>query len=295
MVNESDIKIAVVLNAYKRTEFLELQLDAIEKQTIKASDIYVWQNRGQDIPEYLKSRFILANCSENLGVWARFAFALNIDADYICLLDDDTIPGSKWFENCVDTIKSHDGLLGTRGLQYLSSKRYHPYKEFGWAYPNEDTVQVDIVGHAWFFKREHLAMFWSELPPKNFSRVAGEDIHFSYMLQKFGLKTFVPPHPSGDQELWGSLPHYGKELGTNEAAISQGSDATSKFDIAYKYYISKGFQLTLDLSERLSSGVVVGSGVRKNKFFRKIVERNPSMKKYSKVFLKQLEKLGIHI
>ena len=30
MVNSSDIKIAVVLNAYKRTEFLELQLDAIE-------------------------------------------------------------------------------------------------------------------------------------------------------------------------------------------------------------------------------------------------------------------------
>jgi hypothetical protein len=295
MVNNSDIKIAVVLNAYKRTEFLELQLDAVEKQTIKASDIYVWQNLGQDIPEHLKSRFILAECSENLGVWARFAFALNVDADYICMLDDDTIPGSKWFENCVDTIKSHDGLLGTRGLQYLSNKRYNPYKEFGWAFPNEETVQVDIVGHAWFFRREHLAMFWSELPPKDCSKVAGEDIHFSYMLQKFGLNTFVPPHPIDNKELWGSLPHYGKELGTNKAAISQGSESTSKFDIAYQYYISKGFELTLGLSSRLSAGVVVGPGVRENKLFRKIVERNPSIKKYSKAILKQLEKVGIHI
>jgi len=295
MVKNQNIKIAVVLNAFKRTKYLEKQLDAIENQTIKPTQIYVWQNRGGVIDEHLKNRFILAKCSENLGVWARFAFALNVDTDYICLFDDDTIPGSKWFENCIDTIKKHDGLLGTRGLRYLSTKRYNPYDFFGWENPNEETVQVDIVGHAWFFRREHLSMFWSELPPIDGSKLAGEDIHFSYMLQKFSLGTYVPPHPKDDKEMWGSLPEYGTKLGRNSAAISQNISSTNKFDIAYQYYISQGFKLVLDFKERMKKGVVVGSGVRKNRFFRAIVEKNPKIKQSSKSVLTKLEKFGIHI
>lgn len=290
-----EYKIAVVLNAFKRTEFLELQLNAIENQTIKPSNIYVWQNSGGEIPEKLKSRFILAECSENLGVWARFAFALNIDADYICVFDDDTIPGNRWFENCVNTIKEYDGLLGTRGLRYLSNKRYHPFENYGWGNPNEEVKEVDIVGHAWFFKREHLAVFWSELPPTNFSKVAGEDIHFSYMLQKFGLGTYVPPHPKDDLSLWGSLPEYGKSLGTDENAISVNPEAFKKFDIALKYYVSKGFQIYLNQSKKEKKQIVIGSGVRSSSSLQKFANNNPKIKKVGTWFLKKLEKIGIYV
>ena len=293
--NDTDKTIAVVLNAFKRTNYLELQLDAIENQTIKPSQIYVWQNAGGNIPEHLKDRFILAECSENLGVWARFAYALNIDADYICIFDDDTIPGSRWFENCLDTIKEHDGLLGTRGLRYMSPKRYHPFEHYGWGNPNEETIQVDIVGHAWFFKREHLAIFWSEMPPKDASKIAGEDIHFSYMLQKCGLATYVPPHPKDDTGLWGSLPQYGKKIGTDENAISSDQTALSRFDIALQYYTSKGFKLCLGLNDRLKKGVVIGSGVRTNSSIRNFVNKNPKVKSFAKFILVQLEKVGIHI
>lgn len=295
MVNNKKYNIAVVLNAYKRTNYLELQLDAIENQTIKPTEIYVWQNKGEKIPENLKSRFILAECSENLGVWARFAYALNIDADYICVFDDDTIPGERWFENCIETIKEHDGLLGTRGLRYMSPKRYHPFEHYGWGNPNEKTMRVDIVGHAWFFRREHLAMFWSEMPPQDASKIAGEDIHFSYMLQKFGLATYVPPHPQDDLSLWGSLPEYGKTIGTDENAISSDQTALSRFDIALQYYTNRGFTLCLGLNERLKKGVVIGSGVRGNNTIRNLVNKNPKIKASSKWILTKLEKIGIHI
>lgn len=295
MVNNEKYNIAVVLNAYKRTSYLELQLDAVENQTIKPIQIYVWQNAGGEIPEHLKSRFILAECSENLGVWARFAFALNIDADYICVFDDDTIPGERWFENCIETIKEHDGLLGTRGLRYMSPKRYHPFEHYGWGNPNEKTMRVDIVGHAWFFRREHLAMFWSEMPPQDASKIAGEDIHFSYMLQKFGLATYVPPHPQDDLSLWGSLPEYGKKIGTDENAISSDQTALSRFDIALQYYTNRGFTLCLGLNERLKKGVVIGSGVRGNNTIRNLVNKNPKIKTSAKWILTKLEKIGIHI
>ncbi|MBL4900968.1 MAG: glycosyltransferase [Colwellia sp.] len=296
MVNNNSKKtVAVVLNAFKRTEYLELQLDAIENQTVKPSEIFVWQNEGGIIDENLKYRFTLAQCSDNLGVWARFAYALNIDADYICIFDDDTIPGHRWLENCIDTIKDYDGLLGTRGLRYMSSKRYHPFEHYGWGNPNEETIQVDIVGHAWFFKREHLAHFWSELPAQDASKIAGEDIHFSYMLQKFGLNTYVPPHPKDDQSLWGSLPKYGVELGTSDVAISSSQTALSRFDVALQYYTSRGFKLCLSTKDRLKKGIVIGSGVRGNNTIRSIVNKNKTIKNIAKWTLKQLEKVGIHI
>ena len=37
-----------------------------------------------------------ASASVNFGVWARFAYALNARSTYVCVFDDDTIPGSAW-------------------------------------------------------------------------------------------------------------------------------------------------------------------------------------------------------
>lgn len=295
MVNSNMPKVGVVLNAFKRTEFINIQLDALDNQSIKPSEVYVWQNDGDEIPSGNEHRYILAKCSSNLGVWARFAFALNLDCDYICLLDDDTIPGERWFENCINTLEIVDGLLGTRGLRFLSNRKYTPYEDVGWKSPNNEIEKVDIVGHSWFFKRELLGMFWSELPDLEWNKRAGEDIHFSYMIQKFGLHTYVPPHPKGDLTLWGSNPKYGKELGNNEVAISVSPGATQKFDIVFQKYIAKGFKLTLGLNERLSKGIVLGTDVVNNNKLRKIIEQSSILKRVAKYVVLKLKALNIHI
>lgn len=295
-VGDSNL-ITVLLNAYKRTEYLERQLDAIANQTIKPSRILVWQNAGSVVPDCLKARVTFAECNENLGVWARFAYALNADTEYICAFDDDTIPGPRWFENCLKTMENHEGLLGTRGLRFMSPQRYHPFQACGWDAPNEAVEQVDIVGHAWFFKREWLAAFWRELPPPDASKIAGEDIHFSYALQKYlGLGTYVPPHPVGEPDLWGSLPEYGKKLGMNEAAISSNRDSLLRFDTALNYYTKRGFQLYLSAEERRAEGgLVIGSGVRTNRRLRQLVERHPFLFKIAKSVVKKLEEHKIHV
>lgn len=288
--------ISVILNAYKRTDHLERQLEAIKNQTIKPEKIYVWQNAGGQIPEHLKSEFILAECSENLGVWSRFAYALNVDTEYVCVFDDDTIPGLRWFENCLKTMEIHEGLLGTRGLRFLSPKRYHPFNCFGWDAPNQNVERVDIVGHAWFFKREWLGAFWGEMPPVDASKIAGEDIHFSYAIQKrLNLNTYVPPHPEDDTSFWGSLPEYATRLGTDSAAISGETSALSRFDIALSYYTSRGFGLCMSTKDRLKDGVVIGSGIRTNSKIRTLVEKFPFLLKLGKMLLRVLEKLKIHI
>lgn len=233
--------ITAILNGYKRPQFLKEQIDAIKNQTVPASEIMLWQNNSEGFDANITNTITTASSNKNLGVWARFAFALNAKTEYICIFDDDTIPGPMWFENCLNTMKTHEGLLGTIGLVYNNSNGYLPNVRYGWDNPNNKAVQVDIVGHAWFFKREWLSTYWRELPPEGFDFV-GEDMHFSYTLQKYlGLNTYVPPHPAAVPEMWGSLK--GWEMGTEKNGLSLAPANINKMNEYYKLLISKGFKI----------------------------------------------------
>jgi glycosyltransferase involved in cell wall biosynthesis len=209
--------ITVILNGYKRSKNLDEQYQALLNQTVKPDEILLWYNNPQDdsvqINYDLGTKIPAAYCNYNFGVWARFAFALNSRNPYVCVFDDDTIPGRRWLENCMETMKTHEGLLGTVGLLYTNpgpasnSSYYEHYVRYGWPNPDNSrgVTQVDLVGHSWFFKKEWLSHMFRELPDPKYD-TCGEDMHFSYMLQKYaGINTYVPPHPPEDRELWGSL------------------------------------------------------------------------------------------
>jgi len=236
--------VTVILNGYKRGKNLELQYESVKTQTLRPKEIMLWQNKGEDFDSEITNKMVHANSNKNFGVWARFAFALNAETEYICIFDDDTIPGKKWLENCYDTIQKHDGLLGTIGVRFLSETSYQPIHRIGWANPNENTEQVDIVGHAWFFRREWLSTFWRELPDLKQSKIVGEDIHFSYTLQKYLNKnTYVPPHPKDNLEMWGSNPNFAWKLGQDSPAISMNHDNLKIMSDTYVNYINKGFKI----------------------------------------------------
>jgi glycosyltransferase involved in cell wall biosynthesis len=208
--------ITVILNGYKRAENLNEQLEALQNQTLPPDEILFWYNNpgDNDLINYdIGTEIAGAYCNYNFGVWARFAFAFMAKGDYVCIFDDDTIPGKKWLENCMNTMKENEGLLGTVGLIYPQplppeqSSYYEHYMRVGWpdGGNNKHTLEVDLVGHSWFFKKEWLSHMWREIPNPKYN-TCGEDMHFSYMLQKYaGIKTYVPPHPNDDKEMWGSI------------------------------------------------------------------------------------------
>ena len=221
------MEITYILNLYRRPHVLLEQIESIKNQTVAPTQIMIWKNsyEGVEIPIELKKDkdIIVADCSRNLGVWSRFSFALNAKTEYICVIDDDSIIGKKWAENCLNTMMETPGLLGTRGLRFKRGV-YHDADVFGWESCNEKVEQVDIVGHAWFFKREWLTAFFRELPPPEYV-TAGEDINLSWMIQKYlGLNTYVPPHPKNDPEMWGSL---------KAIEYGVGVEATSNHSIPY--------------------------------------------------------------
>lgn len=227
--------VTAILNGFRRGHNLTEQIESLKNQSIPPSEILVWYNHpdnNSQINYQINSDAHIAYCNYNFGVWARFAFALMAKSEYVCIFDDDTIPGRKWLENCINTMGKTEGLLGTIGLLYQNPKPpssdecsyYEQHIRFGWANPNEEIKQVDIIGHSWFFKKEWLSDYWNELPDTKYD-LCGEDMHFSYMLQKYrNIPTFVPPHPQNDIELWGSLK--GNEYGADTNSIFESNKKT---------------------------------------------------------------------
>ena len=159
--------ISVILNVYKRPYTLESQIESILNQSveIKPENIHVWYNpvMGIEQPNPKDSRIKTYRSSWNTKFFGRFTIPLMCRTKYIAMFDDDVIAGLK------STVPT----------------------------------EVDLVGHAWFFKQEHSKYMWTEEPP---SWDNGEDMFFSYVAKKHGIPTIVPPHDPNNVALWSNDP-----------------------------------------------------------------------------------------
>jgi len=219
MKQEIPSGITTILTVYKRPmEYLKEQILALNKQTIRSEDVWIWYNKPEEQTGHYDLTSLGAKViysSHNFKFHGRFALGLLAKTKYIAVFDDDTVPGIKWFENCINTIENgYDGILGTTGVVLDSDTGYVPNHKFGWNGNRVNEVkEVDLVGHAWFMKKEHLRHLWKQEPV---TWETGEDMQLSYFAQKHsGVKTFVPPHPEDDISLWGSHPEKGIEYGTD--------------------------------------------------------------------------------
>ena len=216
--------ITVILNCYRRPYNLKMQVDAIRAQSIKPVQIWLWVNYHEDNKDFDPKTLGVDRIFHNDFNWkfyGRFAAALLADTEYIAIYDDDTIPGKRWHENCLNTMKFNEGILGSAGI-ILKSDRYANHDRCGWPTQNSQTTEVDLVGHAWFFKREWLRYLWQEKPV---TWDNGEDIQFAFMAKIHGgIPTYCPPHPVENKDLHGSV--MGNELGIDSKATSTNSSVS---------------------------------------------------------------------
>ena len=252
----AESKITVILNSYRRPYNLEQQIKAIREQTIPPKEIWLWINDHEDNRGFDHTKLDVDKIFHNNHNWkfyGRFAAALLADTEYVAIFDDDTIPGKRWFENCHEHMKFRPAIYGSAGVVLNSPNRYVEHQRVGWPTQNEDTVRVDLVGHAWYFKRDWLQYLWREKPH---TWDNGEDIQFSYLAQKYGnIQTFVPYHPPGKPELHGSI--LGNELGVDDKATSTNSSVShqqffSERDSCVLNAIRGGWQTVNNLKEEES-------------------------------------------
>tara|TARA_R110002126_G_scaffold106301_1_gene241187 strand:+ start:124 stop:1716 length:1593 start_codon:yes stop_codon:yes gene_type:complete len=211
--------ITVILNCYRRPEYLKEQIEAVRNQTVQPEQIWVWVNHHEDNADFdfesLNVDRVIRN-DYNWKFYGRFSAALLAQTHFVALFDDDTIPGSRWFENCLTTYKTHPGILGGVGVQ-LKEERYYGHHRIGWSNPNPEVEEVDLVGHAWFIPRSSVMDLWREIP---YCWDNGEDIQLSYLSQKYSaIKTYVPPHPLDKPQMHSSTK--GMEYGVDTKATSR--------------------------------------------------------------------------
>lgn len=255
---KKDPEITVILNLYKRPQNLQAQIDAFRNQTVKPKEIWVWQNQASSPSigshndyftgvNYISlisqpfngvDKWITSN--SNWGVFGRFTMAQMAQTEFVCVNDDDTIPGPRWLETCLESYSKNPGLQGGIGV-VLTSDNYRNHYRIGWAEPRPTTEEVDLVGHSWFFPKSYLKFIWAEEP----YTWRMEDAHFSYCLQKYaGIKTFVPPQIEKDR----SSSVLGYELGVDNVAMSNPQNHGQFYferDNAIKHYIDNGWKKVL--------------------------------------------------
>jgi hypothetical protein len=265
-------EITAVLNIYKRPHTLAEQVAALRAQTVQPKAIFIWNNGNKAVdlsPYKADPLFRVFDSDKNMGVWSRFIAASMAPTEYICVFDDDTIPGPRWFENCIAQMKQQVALYGTIGVVFKRPATiYEVEKRYGWDGPSEKAMPVDIVGHAWFFKCEWYKYYFAEEPQVHTRSRNGEDIHFSHMLQKYAnIPTYVPPHPPSDQSLWGSIP---------KTAWSYGCDGNSETFSAEYSSIHAAFQHNVDGGFRLINHRQHATSIEDLAYFCKmILERKP--------------------
>jgi glycosyltransferase involved in cell wall biosynthesis len=240
-------KISVIITAWMRPQYLEEQVERILNQSISPHEIILWYNSPQKklgiferkkLMNFKNDRYVKKIiCDHNFGIIPRFTIASFMEGEYICIFDDDTMPGERWFENCMNYIDHEKVICGTIGIRYLSKNELKTEKpRMGWEAMNKEIQYVDLVGHSWFFRREWARFFWDEEP---ISHKFGEDVHFCAMLQRHSIRAACPPHPFQKKSLWGSLK---PELGVDKVAISCSSDKSAEFWKVIRHEIERGYK-----------------------------------------------------
>jgi len=250
LTEQRDGDITVILNCYRRPYNLKMQVDALRSQSVKPTQIWLWINYHEDNKDFDPATLGVDRVFKNDFNWkfyGRFAAALLADTEYVAIYDDDTVPGKKWHENCLNTMKTHEGILGSAGI-ILKDKYYVAHDRCGWPTQNKETTEVDLVGHAWFFKREWLRYLWQEKPT---TWDNGEDIQFAFMAKIHGgIPTYCPPHPPEDKDLHGSI--LGNELGIDSKATSTNNAVShqrffNERDVCVQTGIMKGWKTVRDV------------------------------------------------
>ena len=153
-------KIVAILTAYKRDYFTE-QIDSLLEQTIKVDRIVIFNNGNLNL-SHLKEKYgdkiNLINSELNTKFWGRFAIANLFNTEYVLMLDDDTIPASRWIENCLRLSTEKNCIVTGNGR---SIDNVDCLGDGG--YVIEDT-KIGFGGHSWFYKKEWLKYFITDEP-----------------------------------------------------------------------------------------------------------------------------------
>lgn len=178
------MKLLVVLTQYKR-DHLEMQLKAIDNQTIKPDYLVVFQNENHLDIVHLKEKyqFIHIKSDYNTKFFGRFASCFTFPVDICMVLDDDIIPGVNCLKNYMKQCIQLNAIIGGNGRIGMNNPNRRKLKQPPDVGIRNNNSLVDFVGHLWCFKKDWLHYMFAMKP---FTYDTGEDMHLCFTSKILG-------------------------------------------------------------------------------------------------------------
>jgi glycosyltransferase involved in cell wall biosynthesis len=232
--------LVVVLTVHLRPQSFIPQLELIHAQSVRPQQIWAVVNAQDDVTRDMVFRSGLDQvyfANPNSGFYSRFALSGLAQTDWVCLLDDDCLPGLEWFETCLELAKTTDGFLAPWGARVAAKRLY------GLSFERPTVLtQVDYIGHAYFMRPEWTSHLFRE---KLFTGIAGDDIELCARAQRLaGIRSFVTPYPPDCPARWGDTDD--QRFGLMPQANFWRHGYLAERDSVIGNEIAKGWQLVRD-------------------------------------------------
>ena len=181
--------ITAIIQSYRRQENIPIIIKRLKEQTYPPSRIIVWNDNDGSGKDLCIDGIEIINTNSN--EWhncGSFLIAYFCTTDYVCIIDDDALPGKKWFEFCLKQIGNEKQIISGFGI-ILRSNKYTGRAEVRSRVSKDlKFTQVDMAGNIYFFWKSAVLPMFSKRPPL-WDHIS--DLHFSFMARKAGYKIYV--------------------------------------------------------------------------------------------------------
>jgi len=163
------VSVTAVISSCNRLHNAPRIWEALRAQSHPCEAIWFFYNgkeaiaRG-DLPPFERS--IVSDSADDH--YTRYAVALAAQTEWVFILDDDCVPGSRWIENCLELSKQRDGIFAPVGARIARAD----FAEGPYTHDSEVSrvkraqrrvpIEVDVPFHSFFLRRRHLAAIFSE-------------------------------------------------------------------------------------------------------------------------------------
>lgn len=208
---------SAVITVYKRQDYLGEQLRAIQDQSVPPDQIVVLQNESHvEIDPFLLDKYEVKVIQSDINsLYFRWIVGYLLDSCYICVFDDDVIPGHRWIESCIYACEKFNALVGPSGRRaapYQEGKAWTSVENF-----SESTFEFcDWVCNSYFFRKEWVK-YITQFSRYYNTQKTFDDIQLATTLKAAGnINVIVPPQVDKKSE-WNG--HVKREYGHDEHAL----------------------------------------------------------------------------
>ena len=131
--------------------------------------------------------------------------AQGVQSEFVMLVDDDILMGPRWTQNCLEAFSDQEGIYGAHGSVEKSLEKYADRTIYGSVRSqNQDTVECDWIGQVYFLQPGMIAPMFAE--PMLYGGKHADDLNLCLRAWRYAnIRSFVPPHPPGERDLWGNI------------------------------------------------------------------------------------------